>query len=63
LKELKTVAAKLAPEGINVKEAHYLFPEADPADALNVFFGASGTKRSWHRISFPSFSETQSTRA
>ena len=63
LKELKTVAAKLAPERINVKKAHQLLPEADPANALNVFFGASGTKRSWHRISFPSFSETQSTRA
>src|SRR5262245_46848465 len=63
LKELKTVAAKLTPEGIHVKQAHQLLPEAEPADALNVFFGTSGTKRSWHRISFPSFPETRSIRA
>jgi hypothetical protein len=49
LKKLETVAAKLAPERIDIEQAYQALAEADPADAPNVFSGTSGTKRSRHR--------------
>jgi hypothetical protein len=55
LKEFETVAAKLAPKGINIEQAYQALTQADPADTRNVFSGASGTKRSWHRIFSPCF--------
>ena len=47
------MAAKLAPEGIDIEQAYQALAEADPADTLDVFSGTSGTKRSWHRTFSP----------
>jgi hypothetical protein len=44
LKKFETMAAKLAPEGIDIKQAYQAFPEAYPADPPDVFSGTSGTK-------------------
>ena len=48
LEEPKSVPARLAPEGINVKEAHQTF-RTDPTDALNVFARAFWTNSFRHR--------------
>jgi len=47
LEESKSVAARFAPEGINVKEAYQTF-RANPTDSFNVFAGAPGTNRRLH---------------
>jgi hypothetical protein len=60
LKKLETVAAKLAPEGIDIEKTYQALAETDPADALNVFSGTSRTKRPWHRIFSPRFLQTRS---
>jgi hypothetical protein len=36
------MAARLAPEGINIKEAYQTF-RTEPTDSFNVFAGALGT--------------------
>ena len=42
LQESESVPARLAPEGINVKEAYQTL-RTDPTDSFNVFAGALGT--------------------
>lgn len=49
LKELETMAAKLASEGIDVEQAYQTLAQSDATDTPNVFSGTSGTKRSRHR--------------
>jgi hypothetical protein len=46
LKELETVAAKLASEGIDIEQAHQTLAQSNPTDAPDVFSGTFGTKRS-----------------
>jgi hypothetical protein len=48
LKELETMAAKLAPEGIDVEEAYQTLGQTDPTDTSDILAGTSGTKRSRH---------------
>jgi hypothetical protein len=42
--EPKSVPARFAPKGINVKKAHQTF-RTDPTDSFNVIAGALGTNR------------------
>ena len=44
--EPKSVPARFAPKGINVKEAYQTF-RTDPTDSFNVIAGALGTNRLW----------------
>jgi len=44
LEDTKSVSARLAPEGVNVKEAYQTF-KTDPTDSFNVYAGTFGTGR------------------
>ena len=47
LQESESAPARLAPEGLNVKEAYQTF-RTEPTDSFNVFTGAPWTNRLRH---------------